>query len=65
MRITQRNYYGKAFVPGYAPKCDDKQTCELIVKLTERLAALEDMLYDGAPSQEAILQVIKKEGNIE
>lgn len=45
-RITKRNYYGKAYVPGYAPKCDDPKTCELIVLLVERLAELEDVIYE-------------------
>ena len=45
-RITKRNYYGKAYVPGYAPKCDDPKTCELIVLLVERLAELEDKIYE-------------------
>ena len=47
-RLTQRNYFGKAFVPGYAPKITDKATCELLCKATERLAAFEDLLeYPG------------------
>ena len=41
-RMTQRNYYGMPFVPGYAPQCRDPSTCELIVKLTERVAKFED-----------------------
>ena len=41
-RMTQRNYYGMPFVPGYAPQCRDPATCELIVKLTERVAFFED-----------------------
>lgn len=64
MRMTQRNYYGKAFVPGYAPKCSDKATCEFLMKVTERLATLEDMLeqpdvLNNIP-QEIILQLQKK-----
>ena len=49
-RITKRNYLGKPYVPGYAPKCDDPKTCELIVLLTERLAELEDMICEGTDS---------------
>lgn len=41
-RLTQRNYYGTPYVPGYAPKCRDPDTCKLIMKLTERVAAFED-----------------------
>ncbi len=63
-RLTQRNFNGMPYVPGYAPRCDDPKTCELIVLLTNRLAALEDMLYDGMPNQEAMLQMIEKEGII-
>ena len=44
LRLTRRNYYGKAFVPGYAPRCADAATCELLVKITERLAELEDII---------------------
>lgn len=67
MRLTQRNYYGKAFVPGYAPKCEDKQTCELLVKVTERLAFLEDMLenpdvLNNLPQE--IINQLKKKGII-
>ena len=67
-RITKRNHYGKAFVPGYAPRCDDPKTCELIVKLTNRLAAFEDLLeypgiFDSMP-QEAIDQ-LKEKGVLE
>ena len=43
MRITKRNYRGAAFVPGYTPKCADAETCELLVKVTERLAFFEDV----------------------
>lgn len=67
-RLTQRNSNGMAFVPGYAPKCDDPKTCELIVKLTSWVAAFEDLLeypgiFDSMP-QEAI-DNLKKEGIIE
>ena len=68
MRITQRNYYGKAFVPGYAPKCSDKETCELLCKVTDMLAVFEDLLefpgiFDSMP-QEAI-QILHKGGILE
>ena len=43
MRLTKRNYYGVPYVPGYAPKCRDSPTCELIMKLAKRLALFEDM----------------------
>lgn len=67
-RLTQRNSNGMVFVPGYAPHCNDPKTCELIVKLAECLAALEDLLeypgiFDSMP-QEAIDQ-LKKKGIIE
>ena len=60
-RLTQRNYFGKAFVPGYAPRCSDKETCELLCKVTERLAVFEDML-DIMPPE--IHQRLEKEGTI-
>lgn len=44
MRLTKRNYYGNAYVPGYAPKCEDDKTRELLCKVTERLAVFEDLL---------------------
>lgn len=67
-RLTQRNYYGKAFVPGYAPRCSDKATCELLCKVTEKLAIFEDLLecpevYDSIP-QETMLK-LKEKGIIE
>ena len=67
-RLTQRNFNGITYVPGYAPRCDDPKTCELIVKLTNQLAAFEDLLeypgiFDSMP-QEAIDQ-LKKKGIIE
>ena len=67
-RLTQKNYGGMVFVPGYAPKCDDPPTCEMIVKVVNRLAALEDLLeypgiFDSMP-QEAI-DNLKKEGILE
>ena len=67
-RLTQRNFNGMAYVPGYAPRCDDPKTCELIVLLTNCLAALEDLLeypgiFDSMP-QEAI-DNLKKEGILE
>lgn len=43
MRLTHRNYTGMVFVPGYAPKCADPPTCELMVKITNRLALYEDI----------------------
>lgn len=43
-RLTKRNFLGMAYVPGYAPRTRDVPTCELIVKLTNRLAELEDLL---------------------
>lgn len=63
-RMTKRNYYGKAYVPGYAPRCEDNATKELLCKVTERLAALEDLLeypgiFDSMP-QEAIDQLKEK-----
>ena len=63
-RLTRRNYFGKAFVPGYAPKISDAATCELLCKVTERLAALEDLLerpgiLDSIPP-EAIEQLKEK-----
>lgn len=67
-RLTQRNYGGMVFVPGYAPKCDDPPTCEMIVRVVNQLAALEDLLecpgiFDSMP-QEAI-DNLKKEGILE
>lgn len=41
-RITARDFKGRAYVPGYAPRCLDPQTCELLIRLTERLAEIED-----------------------
>ena len=61
MRLTQRNYFGKAFVPGYAPRCSDESTCELLCKVTERLAIFEDML-DIMPPE--VHQRLEKEGII-
>ena len=43
-RLTKRNYYRRAYVPGYAPQCKDNATMELLCKVTERLAVFEDML---------------------
>lgn len=43
MRLTQRHPNSFAYVPGYAPKCADAETCELLVKVTERLAVFEDI----------------------
>lgn len=43
-RLTLRDYFGNAYVPGYAPVCSDKKTCELVTLLVERVALLEDML---------------------
>lgn len=43
-RMTRRNYYGIPYVPGYAPICHDTSTCELITRMCERLALLEDIL---------------------
>ena len=67
-RLTQRNYGGMVFVPGYAPKCDDPPTCEMIVKVVNRLAELEDSLeYPGvidSMPQEAI-DNLKKKGILE
>lgn len=64
-RLTQRNYGGMVFIPGYAPKCDDPHTCEMIVKVVNRLAELEDLLeYPGvidSMPQEAI-DNLRKEG---
>ena len=56
------------YVPGYAPKCRDPATCEMIVKVVNALAALEDLLeypgiFDSMP-QEAI-DNLKKEGILE
>lgn len=42
MRLTARDAYGRAYVPGYAPRCLDPQTCELLIRLTDRLAEIED-----------------------
>lgn len=44
MRLTARNLVGMAYVPGYVPKSDDSATCELIARVTNRLAAIEDVL---------------------
>ena len=44
MRLTARNLVGMAYVPGYVPKSDDSATCELIARVTNRLAAIEDTL---------------------
>lgn len=41
-RFTARDFKGQAYVPGYAPRCADAQTCELLIRLTERLAEIED-----------------------
>ncbi len=43
-RLTKRNYYHRAYVPGYAPQCCDAATRELLCKVTDRLAVFEDML---------------------
>ena len=68
-RLTQRNYYGKPFVPGYAPRCADATTCELLCKVTERLALLEDAL-EKCPNAFLALPTdfymkLKKEGVVE
>jgi len=68
MRLTARNCNGMVYIPGYAPKCDDPATCEMIVKAVTWLAALEDLLeypgiFDSMP-QEAI-DNLKKEGILE
>jgi len=68
MRLTARASNGMVYIPGYAPKCDDPATCEMIVKAVNRLAALEDLLeypgiFDSMP-QEAIDQ-LKKKGILE
>ena len=67
-RMTKRNYHGKAYVPGYAPRCIDKETCELLWKVVSRLAVFEDLLeypgiFDSMP-QEAI-QILHKGGILE
>lgn len=67
-RLTQRNRNGIVYVPGYAPRCDDPKTCELIVVLVNHLAAYEDLLeypgiFDSMP-QEAIDQ-LKEKGVLE
>ena len=41
-RITARDFKGQAYVPGYAPMCSDAQTYELLIRLTDRLAEVED-----------------------
>lgn len=43
-RITARDAYGRAYVPGYAPQCGDEQTCQLIILLTDKLAEIEDQM---------------------
>lgn len=68
MRTTARNHNGMVYIPGYAPKCNDPATCEMIVKAVKMLAALEDLLeypgvFDSIP-QEAI-DNLKKEGILE
>jgi len=42
MRLTARDNFGRAYVPGYAPRCSDAQTYELLIRLTDRLAEVED-----------------------
>lgn len=41
-RVTARDYFGHAYIPGFAPHCGDEETAKLIVFLTDRLAELED-----------------------
>lgn len=65
MRLTQRNYSGMVFIPGYAPRCEDPETCKMIVMITNRLAILEDLLehpgvIDSLP-QDAV-DLLKKKG---
>ena len=67
-RLTQRNYGGMDFVPGYAPKCDDPPTCEMIVKVVNRLAVLEDLLelpgvFDSMPQE--TIDNLREEGILE
>lgn len=69
-RLTKRNFNGMIYVPGYAPRCDDPKTCELIVVLVNRLAALEDLfekygqaVYNIANPEEC--RQMMKEGIIE
>lgn len=62
-RLTRRNYYGQPFVPGYAPKCDDPQTCELIVELTNRLADLEDLLEANPESKKEGAMIIERKSH--
>ena len=69
MRLTQRNYFGQPYVPGYAPRCNDVPTCELIVKMTRRLALLEDVIqkYGGILCSQISVEdynEMKKEGII-
>ena len=59
-RLTHRNYNGMVYVPGYAPRCDDPKTCELIVLLANRLSELEDMIYNGISNQETTEALITK-----
>lgn len=67
-RLTQRNYGGMVFIPGYAPKCDDPSTCEMIVKVVNRLAEIEDLLehpgvIDSMPHE--VIDNLKKKGILE
>ena len=67
-RLTQKNYGGMVFVPGYAPKCDDPPTCEMIVKVVNRLAILEDLLelpgvFDSMPQE--TIDNLREEGILE
>ena len=69
MRLTTRNYFGQPYVPGYAPRCNDVPTCELIVKMTRRLALLEDIMqkYGGTLCSQMSVEdynEMKKEGII-
>ena len=41
-RITSRDYFNRPYVPGYAPMCGDKETCELLAKLVDVVCDMED-----------------------
>ena len=45
-RLTRRDAFGRAYIPGYAPNCADAQTCRLLVLLTDKLAEIEDTMEE-------------------